>query len=104
MAKYLLFYVGGSQPASEEEGQQVMAEWTAWFTQLGAAVYDAGNPFGPSKTLGSNGEVSDKGKSGGTGYSVLETKDLDSALEMAKNCPHLKASGDIEIYETFEVM
>ena len=42
MANYLLTYVGGSQPASEEEGQAAMTAWMAWFGKMGAAVVDVG--------------------------------------------------------------
>ncbi|MDQ1308010.1 MAG: hypothetical protein QG671_3844, partial [Actinomycetota bacterium] len=38
MANYLLAYVGGDAPDSEEAGAAVMNAWIAWFSSLGDAV------------------------------------------------------------------
>lgn len=103
MGKYLLFYKGGSQPQSEEESKAVTDSWIAWFTTLGEAVVDPGNPFGPSKSITSDGTVGSD-VSGGTGYSVLSASNLDDAIEKSKSCPQLAAGGTVEVYETFEVM
>lgn len=104
MANYVLVYKGGNQPASEEEGQAVMAAWMAWFGGLGAAVVNPGNPFGPSAAIAADGTVSDSGPSGLTGYTVVSADSLSAATEMAKGCPQLTSGGSIEIYETFEIM
>ncbi len=105
MAKYLLVYTGdATQPASEEEGQAVMASWVAWFEGIGAGVADAGNPTGPARTVATDGSVSDGAPSGITGYSVIEAADLDAAAALAGSCPHLAAGGRVEVLETFDVM
>lgn len=103
MAKYVLFYKGGIQPQTDTEKQAVMSAWTDWFTSLGDSVIDAGNPFGPAKTVLPSGAVTDA-SSGGTGYSVVAADSLDAAVEIAKRCPQLLADGTIEVYETFDVM
>lgn len=103
MGKYLLAYTGGSMAQTEEEQQEVMAAWGAWFGQLGQAVVDPGNPFGPSATV-SGGAVSEGGASSLTGYTVLSAESLQSAGELAKGCPVLSRGGSVEVYETFEVM
>ncbi len=104
MATYLFAYTGGSVPDSEEARAAVMAAWTGWFGELGNAVVDAGNPFGPSATVGSDGSVSGSGGAGLTGYSVLKADSLDAATVLAKNCPILSAGGSVEVYETFDAM
>jgi hypothetical protein len=104
VAKYVLAYTGGSVPETEADQQAVMEAWTGWFTQLGAAVVDGGNPFGPSTTVASDGSTSEGGMSGLTGYSVLSADDLASATDLAKGCPVLTAGGRVEVYETFDVM
>jgi hypothetical protein len=103
MAKYLLAYVGGDQPESEESGQAVMAAWTAWFTGMGEAVVDPGNPVGASAAVAADGSVGEAA-AGVTGYSVIAADSLDAALEIARGCPHLAANGRVEVYETFDVM
>ena len=51
MANYLLAYVGGDEPDSEEAGAAVMNAWIAWFGTLGDAVVDPGNPIGASAAV-----------------------------------------------------
>jgi hypothetical protein len=105
VANFLLVYKGGgAPPASEAEGQKVMAAWMAWFGGMGDAVVDGGNPISGSKSVASNGAVSDGAASGLTGYSVLKADSLDAAAKLAKGCPHLAAGGTVEVYETFNAM
>jgi hypothetical protein len=103
MAKYVLAYRGGSVPESESEQQAVMDAWMGWFGSLGAAVVDGGNPFGPAKTVASNGGVSDGGSAALTGYSVIDATDLDDATAKAKGCPVLESGGTVDVYETIEM-
>lgn len=106
MANFVLVYTGGTPPQSEAEGAAVMQAWIAWFTELGAAVVDAGNPFTPvAKHIASNGSVSDNVPGvPATGYSVLKADSLDAAVKMAQGCPQLKSGGQISVYEAINVM
>ena len=104
MTKYLLSYHGGSMPETPEEGEKVMAAWNTWMGGLGKALVDGGNPTGASKTIASNGGISDGGGANGvTGYSVLEAASLDEAVRLAKGCPHLASNGSIEVGELMEM-
>jgi hypothetical protein len=105
MGNYLLLYTGdqGAPPASEEEGKAVMDAWIAWFTTLGEAVVDAGNPLGSSVTVAGDGSTADGGASGVGGYSVLRADSLGDAAALTAGCPHLE-HGRVEVYETFDVM
>lgn len=103
MATYLLAYFGGDQPQSEDEGQAVMNAWIAWFTTLGQAVVDPGNPIGASAGLSSDGSIGEAA-SGLNGYSVISADSLDAAVALAKGCPHLSAHGRVEVFETHDVM
>jgi len=104
MANYLLAYTGGSTPESEAERDAQMAAWGKWFGDLGEAVVDGGNPFGPSKGIAADGSVGDGAPSGLTGYSVIAAEDLGKATELAKGCPVFAVGGRVEVYETFDVM
>src|SRR5262245_28516193 len=100
MAKYVLAYTGGGGMAqTEEEQKAVMDAWGAWFGSMGEAVTDWGAPFGASATIASDGAVSNAGRSGLSGYSVLQADSLDAALGMAKGCPVLSSGGSVEVYE-----
>jgi hypothetical protein len=106
MAKYLLVYHGGGGMAEGEEAQaKVMAEWGAWFGNLGPALADGGNPIAQTKTIASDGSVSDGGgANAATGYSLIEADSLDAAVALAKGCPVLGGGSSIEVAETFNVM
>jgi hypothetical protein len=104
MANYLLAYKGGGMAQTDAEREAAMAAWGNWFAGLGAAVVDAGNPFGPSASVAPGGGVGEGASSGLTGYSVLAADDLAAATALAKDCPVLASGGSVEVYETIPVM
>ena len=106
MAKFLLLYMGGSMPETEAEMAQVMKAWETWYTALGSAVVDPGNPFTPvAKKVASNGTISNGSADPmASGYTILAAESLDTAAKMAQTCPVLKGGGEISIFETFDVM
>ena len=103
MANYVLAYQGGGMAATEEERNAAMAAWGAWFGKLGAAVVDAGAPFGASKSIASDGSVGDGGAASLTGYSVLTADGLDAAVGLAKGCPIFASGGSVDVYEAMEM-
>lgn len=106
MTKYVLLYSGGSMPQSEAEQAQAMKGWEAWFSKLGKAVVDQGDPFTPkAKSVNSDGSVAE-GPVGGlaSGYSILEANSLDAAVKMARGCPVLQGGAKISVFETLHVM
>ncbi len=103
MANYLLVYHGGSMAETEEAQAEVMAAWTTWFTALGPAVVDPGNPASRTKHIGAGGAVSDDA-AGPSGYSIISADSLDAAVELAKGCPVLGGGSTIQVVETFAVM
>lgn len=104
--KYLLVYYGGSMPDTPAQQARVMKQWTTWFTKLGPAMVDPGNPFsGSVSKIDADGSVA-KGPIGkrATGYSIIEAPSLDKATKLAKTCPVIKGGAQIAVYETFNVM
>lgn len=104
MSNYVLVYKGGGMPETEAEQQAVMAAWGSWYGNLGQAVVDSGNPFGPSAAVAADGTVKEGAPSALTGYTILSADSIDRAAELAKGCPIISSGGTIEIYETFPVM
>jgi hypothetical protein len=96
MSKYVVIYTG--LPGASADREAVNTSWKRWFQELGAAVVDVGNPFGPCKTVAADGSVNDGGSLKLTGYSILEAESFDAAAEMVKKCPGL-ANANIEVYE-----
>lgn len=105
MADYLLLYeAGGGMPETEEEQAAVMQAWTDWFTSLGGAVKDGGNPTSPAaKQVAADGAVSDIASTA-SGYSILTAGSLEEAAEMARGCPVLAGGMSVTVLETFDVM
>ncbi len=104
MAKYLLLYSGGSMPETDAEQAKVMAAWEAWFTELGPAVADPGNPFTSSAKKITGGPSVTDAPAAASGYSVIEADSLDQAAKLAGGCPVLLGGADITVFETFNVM
>jgi hypothetical protein len=107
MGKYVLLYQGGAGMMLTEEARNAeLARWGVWYGQLGAAVVDGGNPFGPAaKRVLSSGEVADQaGGQMATGYTIVSAGSLDQAAQMAQGCPVLASGGEVTVYETFDVM
>ena len=104
MAKYLFAYKGGGMAQTDAEREAAMAAWGGWFGTLGAAIVDAGNPFGPSASVTNGGSVSDGAPSQLTGYTVVTADSLPQASELAKGCPVLAQGGTVDVYETIAVM
>ena len=107
MANFLLIYSGGSGMApTPTEQAAAMQAWGVWFTKLGPAVVDGGNPTTPmAKHVSAGGKVGD-GAVGtpATGYSILKADTMASAVEMAKGCPVLQGGGQVSVYETVPAM
>jgi hypothetical protein len=99
MAKYVLVYKGGNMAATDEERQAAMAAWGAFLGGLGDSLVDAGNPFGPSASVGNGGAAGNL-----TGYSIVSAGSLEEATEKAKGAPVVANGGGVEVYETIEVM
>lgn len=105
MAQFMILYKGEATDMSEmteEEAGAVMAKWAAWMGDVGDALADIGNPFGPGSSLvddGSEGTAISL-----TGYSIVEADDMDAALALADGHPYLsEGQGDFAI-DIFELM
>jgi hypothetical protein len=104
MTQYLFTYHGGHTPESPEEGQKVMAEWGAWFANMGDAVAVPGAPVGASSTVSASGVADGGGANPVSGYTVVTAEDMDGATALAKACPILKNDGgSVEVSEVMEM-
>ncbi|MEX0365618.1 MAG: hypothetical protein AB3N22_06080 [Ruegeria sp.] len=104
MPEFVFAYHGGKAPESPEEGEKVMAQWQAWFADMGEAVVIPGAPVGMSKTVSSDGVADDGGANPISGYSVVKAADIGAATEMAKGCPMVvTGNGSVEVAEVMEM-
>jgi hypothetical protein len=102
MAKFVFIYTGGQMADAPEAQEQAMQAWGAWFTTLGSAVTDMGNPFGSAATASADG-VAEGGTSGASGYSIVQADSLSDATALTKGCPILTAGGTVEVHEAMAV-
>jgi len=103
MPKFVLAYHGGPGSMTPEEGQAHMTAWKAWMDGLGDAVVDRGVPVSQSKTVSADGVTDDGGSNPLSGITILQASDIDAAVEMAKDSPHVTAGGTIEIAQAMDM-
>lgn len=103
MPQFIFTYHGGKKPETPEEGQKHMEEWKAWADGLGAALVNRGTPVGITKILTVDGVSDERASNPIMGFSILEAKDMGTALDMLKDSPHLTYGGTLEVSEMMEM-
>ncbi len=105
MATFLITTHGGAMPESEEEGAALMAAWGEWMGSLGDSLANPGAPLGATKSVATDGSVTDgAGTDAPSGYMILSADSLDAAVTLAKGCPHLGGfGGSLVVYETVDM-
>lgn len=105
MNEFVFLYRGGNRPTTPEDGQQAMQKWMAWFKDLAdkGHLADRGQPLERSgKVVRGGGKSVVDGPFTETrevvgGYTLIKANDLAHAAELAKGCPILQRSGDVEV-------
>jgi hypothetical protein len=90
---------------SPEQMQQHMQKWMAWFDGLTKSGVFKGQsaPLEPGGKVvrGTRKTVSDgpyaEAKDLVGGYAIVEAKDLEGAVEIARGCPGLERDGVVEV-------
>ena len=105
MSEFVFLYRGGNREGSPEQMQQVLQKWMAWFKDLAEKGHlkDRGQPLERAGKLvkGKTPTVTDgpfaEAKDVIGGYTLIEARDLDEALELSKGCPILQREGMVEV-------
>jgi len=103
MTNYILAYYGGKMPESPEEGAEHMAKWEAWANGLGEALVNRGTPLGNSKSVSSSGVINGGGDNPLMGYSILKAENIESAVKMVEDSPHVNYGGTMVVAEMMEM-
>ena len=107
MAKYLFLYrspMSDAPPPSPEQMQAIMAVWNAWIDKFkkSGQLLDPGDGLTPAGKVVRSGVVSDgpfvEAKELLGGYSIIQAKDFNEAVLVAKECPAAH-HGSLEIRE-----
>ena len=106
MNEYVFLYRGADRGGSLEAMQQRMQKWMAWMKELAEKghVKDQGHPLERSGRLvkGRQKTVMDgpfaEAKDAIGGYTLIQARDLDEAVELSKGCPIFDAdTGTVEV-------
>jgi hypothetical protein len=106
MASYIMIFRGANtRPDSPEQLQQHMQKWMTWFEGLknvgayqglGAPLEAEGKVIrGARKTVSDGPYAEAKDLVGG--YAIVEAKDLEAAVELARSCPIYERDGAVEV-------
>ncbi len=105
MSEFLYLYRGGESGRSPEKMQEMMQKWMAWLKDLGEKghIKDQGQPLeragklvkGKQKTVTDGPFAEAKDVVGG--YTLIEARDLEQAVELSKGCPIFEAEGAVEV-------
>ena len=104
MPKYILVYKSNEpkdwSAQAEPEVKKVMEAWGTWLGSMNPPR-KAGDAFKfGGKSVSKNGTKDADNLL--TGFSVIEAKDFDEALEIAQKAPTVQwGTGSIEVYEAF---
>lgn len=105
MSEFVYLYRGGEEGGSPEKMQQTMQKWMTWLKDLGQKghIKDQGQPLERTGKLvkGKQKAVTDgpfaEAKDVIGGYTLIEARDLQQAVELAKGCPILEVDGVVEV-------
>jgi hypothetical protein len=106
LCSFLFLYRGGERPSTSPEAmQQQIQKWISWMNELQAKGHlkERGLPLEASGKIvrGKDKQVVDgpfaEAKDVVGGYSVIEAKDLQHAIELSMGCPILAIGGDVEV-------
>ena len=105
MSEFVFLYRGGARDGSPEQMQQTMQNWMAWLKGLGEQghIKDQGQPLertgklvkGKQKTVTDGPFAEAKDVVGG--YTLIEARDLEQAVELSKGCPIFEVEGAVEV-------
>lgn len=104
MSEFVFLYRNGEK-LSPEIMQRQMGKWATWMKELADQGFlrDAGHPLERSGKLvrGKERTVTDglfaEAKDVIGGYSLVEARDLDHAVELSMGCPIFDVGGAVEV-------
>jgi hypothetical protein len=111
VSEFVYLYRGGETGRSPERMQQMMQKWMAWMKELGEKGHlkDQGHPLeragklvkGRQKTVTDGPFAEAKDLIGG--YTLIEARDLEQAVELSKGCPIFESEGGVEVRPVMKI-
>jgi hypothetical protein len=80
-------------PKGYKPSDESVASWMNWFDSMGDHLVELGKPVFDGNSVGEcSTETTELG-----GYSIISAEDIETALTIAKGCPHLSRGGGVEV-------
>jgi hypothetical protein len=109
MSKFVFIYHAPMTPAeatplAAEDVAAVTEQWNTWAGKVGDGLVDFGTPLANGVRVSGDGTTAPSQREV-AGYSIIEADNLDAAVELAKQHPHLNMPGgcEIEVHEAQQV-
>ena len=103
----LSIFIAAARPEDlPEQMQQTMQKWMAWFKELGEKGPHQGPRPSARERPARSSRASRKTVTDGPfaeakdvvgGFTLIEARDLDQAVELSKGCPIFEAEGAVEV-------
>ena len=103
MARFVLNYLGGNAPTTEEEGKAHFDKYMQWLGDLGEDAVNPANPVKDAHVVQADGSVSEGSETKMSGFSVIEAESLEAAIAIAKACPFLELGGRLEVAQLADI-
>ena len=102
MTKFIVCYLAPvdatwkTQESTPEEMEAGMKAWMDWAQKCGYNLVDMGSPLGSGVTVRPGGKTAES-DSEIIGYSILQANNMEEALGLLKDHPHLNWNAECEI-------
>ena len=103
MKQFVLVYLGGNQPSSEEEAENHYKKYFDWLSSLGEIVVIPTIPLKDTTTVSPDGSIREGGSSAMSGFSIIKASSIEDALSIAQGCPFLEIGGSLEVSEMMQM-
>lgn len=99
MKKFILVYYGQPQFETAEDAKKHQVAWMNWAKEIGDAIVEMGNPAKPGKMVFGKNVSDADGDDRFMGYTIIQAKNLDEAVEFTKRCPYVADGGTMGVHE-----
>ena len=103
MTKFIISYLGGDKPSTEQQANKHFQEYKKWLASLGDSVIKPMVPFKNIHLVKPDGSVVQGSSIEMSGQTVVQASSIEDAIAMTKTCPFLKINGSLEVAEVVEM-
>lgn len=80
-----------------------MSKYRDWLSSLGDSAVSPANPLKNTRTVNSDGSVTDGSTTSMSGFTIIEADSEEAALSIVKSCPYIGVGGSLEVSELMQM-